>query len=62
MDATNTRKHVLSFKIPGNLHDALEPLRLALSNRMGRVCSKTDVVEEALRQLAKKEKVEVKTP
>lgn len=57
MKVNHIRQRVLSFKVTQVLHDALTEIRLRMSNKEKRVITKTDVIEEAIRVLAKREKV-----
>ena len=51
------RQRTVSFKITQAIDAALTKLRLRMSNKSGNVVTKTDVIEEAIRTLAKKEKI-----
>jgi hypothetical protein len=54
------RQKTLSFKITEEIEMVLLKVRLRLSERLDKDLSKTDVIEEAIRVLAKKEKVPFK--
>ncbi len=53
------RQRTLSFKVTQAIEEALAKIRLRMSEKKKRVVSKTDVIEEAIRFLAKREKVNV---
>ena len=50
------RQKTLSFKISDDADSSLSWIQLAMSNKLGRVVTRTDVIEEALLLLAKREK------
>lgn len=53
------RQKTLSFKVTQSVDEALATIRLQMSQKRKKVITKTDVIEEAIRLLAKREKVEV---
>ncbi len=54
-----SRQKVLSFKVTPGIKTAIEQIAAALTTRRGERHTLTDVVEESVRLLAKREKVEV---
>ena len=51
------RQRTLSFKITQAIEDVLNRIRLKMSQKANRNVTKTDVIEAAIKELAKKEKV-----
>lgn len=57
MRVENPRQKTLSFKVTTEIDEALVVLQARLSLQQNRTLTKTDIVEEAIRELAKREKV-----
>ena len=58
MKVIRSRQKPLSFKITDEIEAVLIELRIRISRKMNRTVTKTEVIEEAIRTLAKREKVE----
>lgn len=57
MRVANGKQRTLSFKVTPHIDNVLARIRLSLTVKRGVVLTKTDVIEEAIRCLAHREKI-----